>query len=166
MAEQEIKKVTKDGIPRKDAEWLDLCEWIETEIFQYDSNTHLKKQASLVLKGLRHGQSIANNACNTYGDYPFKVIKMAFIAYKREILNAIRGKNFNGSEAAKMRYVCAIISDKIDDVYMRYMDAQKSQNKIETMQTNTLEHQGAEYTSKTEVSEKPSKLDNKFEELW
>ena len=165
MADKNI--TINETIPRKDAEWLDLCAWLEKEIFLYDSKTHLKKQASLVLKGLRHGQSIANNACETYGDYPFKVIKMAFIAHKNEILNAIRGKNFNGSEATKMRYVCAIIRDKIDDVYLRYMDAQKSQNKVETMNTDVLEYYGAEYTVKTEIqTATPSKLDKKFEELW
>lgn len=155
----------KETIPRKDEDWLDLCAWVEKEIFKYNSVTHLKTQACLALKGLRKGQPMANNNCPTYGDYPYKVIKMAFITHKNTILDAIKFKDFNGSELAKMRYVCAIIRDKIDDVYMRYMNAQKIETKIETMETDTFEYQGAEYKSKTEVKTQ-SKLDDKFKELW
>lgn len=154
----------KDKIYDND-EWLDLCAWVEKEIFQYPINMHIGKKASLVLSGLRHGQPLANNKTGVYGDYPLNVIKMAFIMNKTAILNAMQGKEFNGEEA-KMKYVCAILRDKIPNVYLRWVSSQKSQNKIETMQTDTLEHQGAEYMSKTETSAKPNKLDKKFEELW
>ena len=165
MAEK--KDITKtETLPRKDVEWLDLCAWVEREIFQYDSVTHLKKDACISLMGLRHGKAVANNYTQNYGDYPYKVIKMTFMANKNIILDAIRNKNFNGSESTKMRYVCAIIRDRIDDVYMRYMNAQKSQNKTETVSTETFEYQGAEYNNKSEQNKKQSKLDDKFKELW
>jgi hypothetical protein len=168
MAEKEVTEqvmLTKDGIPRKDADWLDLCAWVEREIFQYDANMHIGKKASLVLSGLRHGQVVTNNSLDKYGDYPLKVIKMAFIMNKTALLKALQGKEFDGEEK-QMRYVCAILRDKIPNVYLRWVASQKSQTKIETMSTESLEHQGAEYTQKTEVTEKVSKLDKKFEELW
>ena len=166
MAEQTNKQqsVKKEKIP-KNAEWLDLCAWVEREIFQYSSDVKLGTQASLVLSGLRHGQAQANNSLPMYGDYPYHIIKMSFIMYRTTILNALQGKEFDG-QVAKMRYVCAILRDKIPEVYMRWLSTQKSQDKIETMQTDTLEYQGAEYTSKTETPTTQSKLDKKFEELW
>ena len=168
MAEKKItnKEVKKEVVPRKNEEWLDLCAWIERELFQYDSLTHLKTSACLSLMGLRHGKAVANNKTPNYGDYPYKVIKMAFIANKHTILDAIRNKDFNGSESTKMRYICAIMRDRIDDVYLRYMNAQKSEEKIETMETDTFEYQGAEYKSKAEANQTQSKLDDKFKELW
>lgn len=175
MAETKTNKTTKTVKPRKqktpmekrlDAEWLDLCAWVEKELFQYDSVTHIKTQAALVLQGLRRGQAVANNNNPTYGDYSYKVIKMAFVMNKQLILDAIRDKDFNDSELQKMKYICAIMRDKIDAVNIRYLNAQKSQEKAEAINTDIFEYQGAAYQSKTEPSETQSKLDKKFEELW
>ena len=43
--------------------WRELCSWVEKEIFGYDSNQKLQKNAILRLKGLSTGQVIANNKC-------------------------------------------------------------------------------------------------------
>lgn len=159
------EKLTKTGLPYKNQEWLDLCTWVEKELFQYDGVTQkLKTAAALVLQGLRKGQHVANNKAQSYGNYPYDVILMTFKVNKNTILDAIRGKDFNGSESTKMRYICAIIRDKIDDVYTRYMNTKKSEEKIEKVNTESFEYQGAEYRSKT--NEKPNKLNDKFEELW
>ena len=163
MVEKDVKK---EVVPRKDAEWLDLCEWVEREIFQYDSITHLKTKACLVLQGLKKGQPFANNNKQTYGDYPYKIIKMAFIAHKYTILDAIRDKDFKGSELAKMKYVCAIMRDRIDDVYLRYINAQKIDKKIETIEIDTFDYQGVEYKGNVETTQTQKKLDDKFKELW
>ena len=63
MAEKRAPK-KRDG---KDAEWLELCEWVEINIFNYDvkNNQRLQKAACLVLKGLTSGQDVANNNIDT-----------------------------------------------------------------------------------------------------
>ena len=157
--------MAKKELIYKYEEWIDLCTWVEREIFQYNSNMHIGKKASLVLSGLRHGQAVANNGFDVYGDYPLNVIKMTFIMQKAEILKAMRGKEFKGEEA-QMKYVCAIIRDKIPNVYLRWLSSQKSEEKVEAMNTDNLEYQGAEYKIKTETKTTQSKLDDKFKELW
>ena len=154
MAEQE---------KRKDAEWLELCEWIEINIFNYDvqNDQRLQKKACLVLKGLRKGQNVANNKCQTYGSYPDNIILMTFKANKTQILNAIRNKEFE-SEANKMSYICAIVRDKLNDIYSRYLNAQKTQEKVESVDTSIMTHDGAEYKS----NNTERKINKRLEGLW
>ena len=148
---------------RKDAEWLELCEWMELNIFNYDiaKGQRLQKKACLVLKGLRKGQNVANNKCQAYGYYPDSIILMTFKANKIQILNAIRNKNFE-SETNKMSYVCAIVRDKLNDMYTRYLNAQKTQEKVETVDTSIMTHEGAEYKS----NNTERKVNKRLEGLW
>lgn len=145
------------------SEWLELCHWVEKELFNYDNTQKLKKDACLSLMGLRNGKAVANNHTKDYGNYPYKVILMAFKVNKNTILNAIKGKDFHGSESTKMRYICAIMRDKIDDVYIRYKNAQKSEEKIETINTDTFEYIGAKYHNSKECDKHKQE---KFEGLW
>ena len=68
-----------------------MCSWVELNIFNYDKNQKLQKAACLVLKGLTTGQNVANNKCQTYGEYSYDVILMAFKAnkdkHKQKVLN-------------------------------------------------------------------------------
>jgi hypothetical protein len=148
---------------RKDAEWLQLCEWMEINIFNYDitKEQRLQKKACLILKGLRRGQNVANNKNQTYGNYPDSIILMTFKANKNQILNAIRNKDFE-DESNKMSYVCAIVRDKINDMYSRYLNAQKTQEKVESVDTSIMTHEGAEY--KTNNTER--KTNKRLEGLW
>ena len=54
------------------------------------------------------------------------------------------------------------IQRAINDVYTRYLNAQKSQEKAEIIDTNIIEHEGAEYKSTL----KDNKKEDKFKELW
>lgn len=76
------------------------------------------------------------------------------------IFDAISNKNFN-TEAQKFNYICKIVENNLNDVYMRVIKAKQSEKKIETMDTGNLLHSGAEYVQKTE-SNKNKKLEN----LW
>lgn len=146
---------------RKDFDWLELCHWVELNIFNYDVNKgqKLQRKAYLILKGLKSGQNVANTRNTQYGDYPYNIILMTFKANKIQILNAIKNKKFE-SETSKMSYVCAIVRDKINDIYTRYLNAQKAQNKVETVDTSVMEYEGAEYQS-TEF-----KTNKRLEDLW
>lgn len=155
-------KNEKTLLPRNNEEWLELCSWVELNIFEYEPTQKLQYAACLVLDALRKGQFIANNKLDTYGEYPINVILLTFKANKLQILNAIKGKDFE-SEENKMKYVCAIVRDKLNDMYTRYLNAQKSQEKTESVDTNIIEYQGAEYQSSTKTKQKNK---DKFEELW
>ena len=135
----------------KNQGWLDLCEWVEINIFDYDvPNQRLQKPACLILMGLTKGQNVANNNLQTYGDYPYEIILMTFKAHKTRIKNAILGKNFGDKdvEKKKMSYVCAIVRKEINDIYSRYLSAQKAQAKIENIDMDIVMHEGAEFLFK------------------
>lgn len=140
-------------------EWYELCEWVETNIFNYSKEQKLQKQASLVLRGLQKGKAVANNTIEDNGLYPLNVILMTFKANKGLIQNALINKDFD-SERNKMLFVCAIIRDKINDVYSRYLKAIKTQEKVEIVDTSTIAHQGAEY----QTTER--KINKRLEDLW
>ena len=153
---------------RKDADWLELCEWLELNIFNYDidNGQRLQKKSCLILQGLRKGQNLANNKYETYGSYPDSIILMTFKANKLKIQNAIRNKNFE-KESNKMFYICAIVRDKLNDMYGRYLNAQKTQEKVESVDTSIAEYKGVEYKAKTEKEAKQTKQkEDKFKELW
>lgn len=147
---------------RKDQDWMDLYAWIEREIMGYDSNQKLQKAAVLRIRGLAHGQSVANNKQDQYGDYSAEVILLTFKANKSLILNALRGKNFD-SENGKIGYCCAIVRDRINDIYTRLNNAKKSQEKIEEVNTSIIDYEGAGYKTK---ANKNNKNEDKFKELW
>ena len=140
--------------------WKELLSWVETEIFGYDGNQKLQKNAILRLKGLSTGQVVANNKCEKHGNYPYDVIMATFKINKEKILQSIAIKNFT-SEENKMAYVCAIVRNNLNDVYTRMNNAKKSSDKIESANTDTLTHTSAEYTPQRE-----EKINKKFEELW
>lgn len=173
MAEQSTKKNTTKKptkktssnkttqLPRDRGEWLKLCAWIELNIFEYDSKQKLQKRACGVLDGLRKGQGVADSRKPMNGEYPVEVVLMTFQVYKDKINNAARNKNFD-SEESKMKYVCAIARNYINDVYTRYINAQKTKEKVENIDTSIMEYQGAEYQSTV----KEDKKKDKFKELW
>lgn len=152
------KKMTEE----EKLQWRELCEWVELNIFNYDINTQrLQKKACLILRGLQTGQNVRNNKCEKYGDYPFNVILMTFKANRTKIQNAIRNKDFE-DESKKMAYVCAIVRDKINDMYSRYLNAQKIQEKFESVDTSIMSHEGAEYKS----NNTERKVNKRLEGLW
>ena len=150
----------KEKLPRKDEEWLELCEWIEVNLFNYHiPEQRLQTDACLVLHGLRKGKSVGNNSTQDHGCYPWKVILMTFKANKLQIQNAIRNKTFD-SERKQMTYICAIVRDKINDMYSRYLNAQKIKEKVESVDISAMTNEGAEYQSTKRKSNK------RLEGLW
>lgn len=147
----------------EDVTWIELCAYVETEIFNYNTNQKLQKKACLVLQGITKGQNIANNKQQTYGNYSYGIILLTFKANKTKILNAIKNKDFE-SEEQKMKYVAAIIRDSINDIYNRYEESRKSEEKIKRIDTNILISDIPTYSKKQ--SETSEKLQDKFKEFW
>ena len=156
------EKKQKEKLPRKDQDWRDLCEWLEINIFNYHvPQQRLQYEACLVLKGLQKGKDVANNNIEDNGFYPFDVILMTFKANKLKIQNAIKNKEFD-SERQKMTYICTIVRGKINDMYSRYLNAQKTQEKVESVDTSIMTYDGAEY--KSHNTER--KTNKRLEGLW
>lgn len=167
MSEKNAKNKKKSSskkptqLARNKSEWLNLCAWLELNIFEYSSKQKLQKAACGVLDGLRKGQCVANKNQAMNGEYPLEVILMTFQIHKDKILYAVKNKEFD-SELSKMRYVCAIARNYLNDVYSRYLNAKKTQEKAENLDTSIIDHEGAEYQSST-INKKTN---SKFEELW
>lgn len=150
----------RETLPRKDKDWLELCEWLEVNIFNYNVPVQrLQTDACLVLKGLQKGKAVANNLITDNGYYPFNIILLTFKANKELIQNAVKNKQFK-DERQKMTYICAIVRGKINDIYSRYLNAQKVKEKIEIVDTSAMTNEGAEYKSTKRKSNK------RLEELW
>lgn len=155
-----IKK-DKDG----NKDFFKLCYYVEKEILNYESNQKIQKKAVLRLRGLSSGQNIANNYCEEYGEYPYDVILMTFKLYKDQIKKGLKNKNID-SEDSKLAYACAIVRDKLNDVYGRYINAKKAQDKIETVDTSIMEYQGAEYKPIIDKNNKDKNKEDKYKDLW
>ena len=151
-------------LPRDNEQWRELCAWVELNIFEYEPTQKLQRQACLTLEGLRRGQVIANNKQDTYGEYPLNVILLTFKANKNVLLSALKGKNFE-SEDKKMRYCCSVIRDKLNDMYTRYLNAQKVQKKTDNVDTSIMESNSVEYKSVVKTEEE-KKTESKYEGLW
>ena len=144
-------------------QWLELCEWLEINIFNYDIRVQrLQTKACLVLKGLQTGQNVINKNQETHGNYPFNVILMTFKANKATILKAIKDKDFDNDEAKKMSYICSIVRNKLNAMYSRYLNVQKSQEKVEKVDTEIMSYDGAEYKS----NNTERKRNKRLEGLW
>lgn len=154
------KKLTPEE-QKNHQDFLELCAYIETEILGYEKNQKLQRNAVFRLRGLAKGQVIANNNCDQHGEYPYEVILLAFKANKIKILNSIKGKDFS-SEAQAIGYMAAIIRDRLNDMYTRYINAKKSKEKVQSVNTDVIEYKGAEY----KPIERDNKNEDKFKELW
>lgn len=141
-------------------EFLRMCSWIEKELMGYTGTQRLHKTACLRLQGLRKGQEVANNSQMMYGEYPLDVVFNTFKANKYIILKAIKGKTF-GSEDQKMAYICAIVSNRINDMYTRMKNAKKSEEKSEKIDVGAQNSEAAEYQRQTEEV-----INSTFEEIW
>lgn len=155
----------KDDIifDRKDAEFREMCAWIERELFGYDENQKLQTMACLKLQGLRKGKVIGNNHTEDYGNYSVECVFNTFKFYKNTILNALKGKTFS-SETAKMGYICAIIRDKINNMYVRMKNAKNNQERRERAALNKVDYRtehNVQYQRQTEDIN-----NDKFEDMW
>lgn len=134
----------------KNKEWLELCKWIEREILDYDENQKMQKKACLRIQGLFKGQVFANNNCETFGSYNCEVVLNTFKANKAKIKNALAGKTF-ASEENKVGYVCAIVRDRINDMYTRMKNAKKNQEQAEiSINASSVYNETAAYQRQTE----------------
>lgn len=145
---------------KKDADFKEMCAWIEREIFGYDENQKLQKMACLKLQGLRSGKVVANNNIENNGNYSLDVIWNTFRANKLLILKALKNKTFS-SEQAKMGYVCAIVREHLNDMYQRMKNAELSKSKQDAVNIDVDSYNKNNYHKQTIDCENST-----FEDIW
>ena len=145
---------------KKDADFKEMCAWIEREIFGYDENQKLQKMACLKLQGLRSGKVVANNNIENNGNYSIDVIWNTFRANKLLILKALKNKTFS-SEQAKMGYVCAIVRGHLNDMYQRMKNAELSKSKQDAVNIDVDSYNKNNYHKQTIDYENST-----FEDIW
>lgn len=141
-------------------QWNELYQYVKKEILQYDDNQKIPDNLVLRLKGLSTGKLIENKSIEDKAKYSFEIVLFTFKLCKTSIISAIKNKDFQ-NEMGKFIYICAIIENNINDVYLRVTNAKKSQEKTESINVENLNHNGAEYQSKTK-----DKVNEKFNDLW
>ncbi len=106
-------------------QWRNLYQYIKKEILMYDNSQSIPSNLILRLKGLTKGKYIENKSQEDKANYSYDVILYAFQISKPMIMTAIQGKTFN-TELQKFNYICKIVENNINDVYIRL---NKRQNK-------------------------------------
>lgn len=138
----------------------ELYQYVRKEILLYDDTQSIPSDLVLRLKGLSTGKLLENKKQTDKANYSYKIILYTFQICKPKIMSAIHGKDFS-SERQKFNYICAIVENNLNDVYMRVERAKKSETKLEGMNTDNLSHKGASYKPKTEEVK-----NKRLEDLW
>lgn len=120
------KKVVKDGFTQE--EWLELCEYVENDILNYDKNQKAPRSLYLRMRGLSKGQFIANNNIKVQANYSYKIILITFKYSLLDIRYAMSTKSFK-NEQQRINYIMAIVENNINDVYLKLAQTKKDEEK-------------------------------------
>lgn len=139
--------------------FLELCEYVKTEILELPDDCKFPKHLALRLKGLRNGKFMANNKVNPMAEYSFEVILLTFKINKYEMLKYLRKKNYFKDEEHRINYMMSIVEIKINDTFLRVKQKEKDKIKIENK--DFYEHDIAEYKPKTKEIK-----NSRLNDLW
>lgn len=164
--EEKVKKKTNKMSKEEIAERDELATYIK-ELFGYHVLTRRQMHK---INSLKNGE-IVRRGDEITKDFPYSVILLTFKAKKAEIDYALKTKNFN-DEDKKFNYVMAIISNSINEVYLRWKNSefQKRQlNMLYEAELKSQEEGGANQNEKYEFVSRGRNpyLDNPlFADLW
>lgn len=150
------------------ADWWALDDYVKHNIMGY-TDQGLNKTMTLMLKGLRYGQDVANNNSHKYSNYSFKTILHTFMACSYKIKKAIDKKKFK-DDTAKFAYIMAIVNRAIVDVYNREQDMKIAKYHHENIDTTVMANtdMSAIYEKKKQEAkqQQTSNTKNKYSDLW
>lgn len=141
-------------------DWNELYEYVRTNILGYDKGMSLNSGQVTRLKGLTTGNYRINKRIAQNAKYSHKTVLNTFKFCSPNIHRALRTMTFK-DENYKFNYICKIVENNINNVYLRMQNAEKAKEQAKNMTIETATHTGAEYQRKTE--EKTNKL---FDDLW
>ncbi len=141
-------------------QWSKLYQYVKKEILMYDENQSIPSNLVLRLKGLATGKLIENKSIKNNANYTYEVILYTFQICKPSIISALKGKTFQ-NEMHKFNFICKIVEQNINDVYMRLNNSRESAEKTKNVNTEVFEYRGGKYTKKTTEN-----TNAKLEDLW
>lgn len=140
--------------------WYELCEYVKSEILEYDANQMFPKYLALKLQGLKKGQHIANNYCEKNANYDDYTLLCTFKLCKKRIVDYLHSNDKRiKDEKHKINLIIKMIEPEINDVYMRLQRAEKVKSKVEQESFENQGNTNAGYVTKTkEVNDKLKNL--------
>lgn len=142
-------------------EWIELCEYVKTEILRYDANMKFPTYLALKLQGLKKGQNVANNNAKKNACYDDYTILCTFKLCKNRILDYIdKNESKIKDERHRINLIMKIVEPEINDVYLRIQHNKNSVKRFENTSYDNQYSSSAQYTPKTQKTNK--KLENLF----
>lgn len=141
-------------------QWDELYQYVKKEILMYDDTQSIPSNLVLRLKGLTTGKFIENKSIKNKANYTYEIILYTFQICKPIILSSLQGHSFN-NESHKFNFICKIVEENINDVYIRLNSAKENSEKTKNIDTKVFEHKGGKYTKKTTEITNP-----KLNDLW
>ena len=151
------KKMTEKEIQ----DWDALYMYVKNNIMKYDENQALPSSMVLRLKGLLVNKFMENNSIQDSANYSYEVILNTFKFCSPSIMRALRNNSFK-DENHKFNYILKIVENNINNVYMRMKTIEKTEEKIEDINTTIANYSGVEYQAKQNIKNK----EDKFSDLW
>lgn len=148
------KKMTE----KEKQDWESLYNYVKSNLLGYDENQALSSTMVLRLKGLLTNKFIENKNIEDGANYSYETILNTFKFCKFDIDKALRTSRFV-DEQHKFNYILKIVEKNINTVYMKMKNVEKSQEKIEEVDTTIANYTGAKYKSKENKKDK-------FSDLW
>lgn len=141
-------------------QWYKLYQYVKKEILMYDKSQSIPSNLILRLKGLSKGKYMENRSQKDKADYSYEIILYAFQISRPAIISALNGKTFD-TEMQKFNYICRIVENNINDVYIRLNNVKASVKKTQNIDTKIFENKGSKYSKKTVDVDNP-----KLKDLW
>ncbi|AKO92022.1 hypothetical protein BEH_07850 [Priestia filamentosa] len=162
---QESQKETEEKM--KDwKDWDELYQYVKYEIFHYEKKMSLSRQVVGRLQGLRSGNyGFKRNQKVLLSDegYPYKVILLTFKIKKVDIINAISDRSKFKSKEDGWNYAMAIVSNNINNVYLRLREREESNRRVEEVKLENHDVH-TEFKNKTKIHK--NKVANKLSHLF
>ena len=119
-------------------QWDKLYEYVKKEILMYDDSQSIPSNFVLRLKGLTKGKYMDNKNIEDKASYSYEIVLYTFQICKQSIMNGLANKTF-ANESNKFNYICKIVENNINDVYLRVNKVKKSEEEIQTLDVNVLD---------------------------
>lgn len=142
-------------------DWENLYDYVRFNVMGYDENQALSKSMVLRLKGLLTNKFMENKNVASTANYSYEVILNAFKYSSLDIQRALRNGSFK-DEMHRFNYLLKIVEKNINTVYMKMKGIEKTEEKIDDVDTTIANYTGVKYQVKQDTKNR----EDKFSDLW
>ena len=129
--------------------WDSLVRYVKYKVLKYNVEQKLSNSIISKLKELSYGRIMGNKNHNANCYYSYDDILLGFKYSYFEIEKAIMYKSFD-SDLQKIKYICAIVKNNINDAMGKLENSKKSEEKILNTDFSYMFTPQADYVRKTE----------------